>query len=870
MGARSAHSTAINPLTLCAALLSLVYYRLTSMTPLPIDLFLNEIVDKTRAARSLVLVAPPGAGKTTRVPPALLRDPRMFSAEHPNLIMLQPRRVAARSVAARIADENNWKLGEQVGYHVRFDRMLKNSTRLRVLTEGILTRQLLDDPFLTGIGAVLLDEFHERSLYSDIAIALLREVQQTVRPDLILMIMSATLEAEPAAKYLGDCPIVRAQGRTYPIDIHYAATNSQIAESAAGAVENLLAQSWDATGDILVFLPGAEEIRRTQRMLERHDELVLPLYGALTLEEQNQALRPAKRRKVILATNIAETSLTIDGVRTVIDTGYARVARYDTDRGLDRLDLERISKASAQQRAGRAGRTAPGVCVRLWSEKQQHGLADFDVPDVHRVDLAGTVLSLHAWGKPDVRGFNWYEPPREESLDHAEALLHELGALDRQSRITPLGQKLVAAPTHPRLARLLLAAGDAGCGREGAALAAMLSEKDIVVSTREREAKLAGQSDLLHRLTLLERAEQQRFSPALFDQGIDPTAARQVARVRDELFRLVRNSDHRSADDETLLKLPLLAYPDRVCKRREKDPSTAAMVGGGGVKLAAESCVRRGDYFLAIDPRHDPYSPTKQALVKIASHIEPQWLAELFPQSIRQERGHEFHVERQRIVAYRRTWYLDLLMDEDHNAAIDPQQAAELLASTLKPRATEIFTNDESAAAILARVELLRKHMPEQPWPEFDLADALATACIGKRAVAELDSASLTAALMAMLPYPLDRLLEQHAPTAIEVPTGNRIRLQYAKGEPPILAVRLQELFGLPTTPRIAGGRVPVKLHLLAPNYRPVQITDDLASFWANTYAQVRKDLRARYPKHSWPDDPLTAPPQAKGGRRSG
>jgi ATP-dependent helicase HrpB len=512
------------------------------MVPLPIDASLPEIIAHLRESRSLVLVAPPGAGKTTRVPPAILRA-NLLSPEHPNLLVLQPRRVAARTVAARIADENNWKLGNEVGYHVRFDRMMGKNTRLRVLTEGILTRQLLDDPYLDGVGAVLLDEFHERSLHTDIAVALLREVQQTVRPDLMLIIMSATLEAEPAAAYLGNCPIVRAEGRTYPIEISYAPSpQNSLVDRMVASVHGILARPAHKSGDVLAFLPGADEIRRAQRQLEgQHDDcLILLLHGSLPAEEQSRALRPSNQRKVILATNIAETSLTIDGVRTVIDGGYARVASYDPDRGLDRLDLQRISKASATQRAGRAGRTAPGTCIRLWSQKEQNALEDFDLPEIKRVDLSATVLALHAWGKPDVRKFGWFEAPDEETIAAAERLLAMLGALDTSAQITPLGRRMVCVPAHPRLARLLLAAAEQGLHREGASLAALVSEKDILLSIRPEPGAFRGPitqgtSDLLYRLMLLEDSE--RNPPA----NVDPIALRQVQRTRDELLRIGRS-----------------------------------------------------------------------------------------------------------------------------------------------------------------------------------------------------------------------------------------------------------------------------------------------------------------------------------------
>lgn len=853
------------------------------MTPLPIDKYLPEIVAKAKAHRALVLVAEPGAGKTTRVPPALLRA-GVLDAAHPNFVMLQPRRVAARAAAERIAQENDWRLGEEVGYHVRFDRRISASTRLRVLTEGILTRQLLDDPFLEGVGAVVLDEFHERSLHTDVAAALLREVQQTVRADLILVVMSATLEAEPVARFLGGCPIVRVEGRTFPVEMTYrglaaGAARAPVQDRAADAVAEVLKAG---DGDVLVFLPGAQEINRTSARLEpvarANDLLVLPLHGSLPAEEQTRALRPSDRRKVVLATNIAETSLTIEGVDTVVDSGLARVAGYDPQRGLDRLELRQISKASATQRAGRAGRTGPGRCVRLWSQRDELAMEDFELPEIRRVDLCSTVLALHAWGKSDVRGFGWYEAPAEEILVAAERLLEMLGALEGGA-ITTLGRRLMAIPAHPRLARLMLAAAEEGLLEEGAALAALLSEKDIATldfsqDYRNRGPATQGPSDLLIRLDMLERARASNFAPFLRDQGIDPVAARQASRVRDELLRigsrLVRKA-RQSPDEERLLKLALYAYPDRVVRRREKDPSAGTMVGGSGVRLAPESVVRQSDFFLAIDARDDPRNPSREATVRIASAIQLAWLEELFPRQVRRERGVVYDADRDRVVGRGGTYYCDLPLREDADAAVDPEKAAAALVEAVRPSIVEFFESDEGAAEWLSRLALLRKHMPEHPWPAADadaLLEVLAVAARGKRSVAELRRAPLAGLLQDQLIYPLDRLIEQHAPRTITVPTGNDIRLTYAKGERPVLAVRLQEVFGWTDTPRVAGGRVAVVMHLLAPNSRPVQITDDLRSFWSTTYFQVRKDLRVRYPKHSWPEDPLTAKPEAKGGRR--
>ncbi len=776
------------------------------MVSLPIDHSLPAIVQKLRERPSLVLVAPPGAGKTTRVPPAILRA-GLLGREHPNLLLLQPRRVAARTVAARIAEENDWRLGEEVGYHVRFDRKIGNNTRLRVLTEGILTRQLLDDPILDGVGAVLLDEFHERSIHTDMAIALLREVQQTVRPDLILIVMSATLEAEPAGAFLGNCPIVRAEGRTFPVEVVYRPTTTQgmLSQNVADAVLEVMDNS---DGDVLAFLPGAEEIRRAQRQLEsaalRMNFVVLPLYGSLPAEEQNRALRQADRRKVILATNIAETSLTIDGVRTVVDGGFVRVASYDADRGLDRLDLQRISKASATQRAGRAGRTGPGKCVRLWTEKQQHDLEDFQLPEIRRVDLSATLLTLHAWGKPNGREFGWYETPAEAAMAAAERLLAMLGALSSETngRITPLGQKLAAISAHPRLARLLLRAAEQGLAREGATLAAILAEKDFLQESRDGSgANFAGESDLILRMMLLEKADNS------------PTV-QQVRRIRDELLRLRTPACAAipdSADrEEMLLRLALEAYPDRVCKRRAVDPSAGVMVGGSGVRLARESAVHQGEFFVAVDARHDQRSTTREALVRIASIVRPQWLEEIFPQSIRRESGAEFDSQRQRVIGFNRVWYLDLLLREDKDSPVEEQMAGEILGKELRRRAGELFTSDEKAKQVLLRVGLLRQHLPEHAWPEFGakmLGELLAQRCAGKRSVAEVLAEPLEQVLLGALIYPLDRILQQQAPEMIEVPSGSQIALQYSENQPPVLAVRLQELFGWTATPTVAGGR---------------------------------------------------------------
>jgi ATP-dependent helicase HrpB len=859
------------------------------MYPLPIDPFLPEIIGAARSSRSLVLVAEPGAGKTTRVAPALL-EAGLLSPSHPGVVLLQPRRVAARASAARIAEERGGVLGAEIGYVIRSDRKVGPRTRLRVVTEGILTRQLLADPFLEGVGAVVLDEFHERSIHTDLALALLREVRDSVRPDLILLVMSATLDAEPISQFLGDAPILRVPGRTFPVSIEYVptASPSPLPDRAARAVELAIrSPGTDDPGDLLVFLPGAEEIRRTARALapfaESEGLVVLPLHGSLSAEDQDRALRPAGRRKVVLSTNVAETSLTIDGIRTVIDSGLARFASYDAARGLDRLELGRISRASAAQRAGRAGRTAPGRCLRLWSERETRALAEFDEPDIRRVDLASTLLLLHAWGQSDPSRFGWFEAPPAPQLEAAEALLVLLGAIDPAARsMTPLGHRLIALPTHPRLGRLILAAADVGLAREGAALAALLSEKEILLPPESRPSLPAGsstRSDLLLRLDLLTAAEHRGFATSVRSIGVDPRAARQVARTRDDLLRAARRflpagqggaSSSVETEAELLFSL-LLAYPDRVAARRERDPATATLVGGRGLRLDASSVVREAPYFLALDARDERRGRAREARVRLASQIELDWLAQHFPGAYQAETVARFDPERRRVVGFRVLRYRDLTLREEPSQAVDPEAAGLALAAALGADPLAFFRASDEAAQWLDRVAFLRRSMPELELPEATseaLAPLVLDACRGKRAEDDARSGPLVPLLRGLLSHDQDRALQLHAPETLRVPTGNGIRLDYSGDGPPVLAVRLQELFGLAETPRLAGGRIPVLLHLLGPNHRPVQVTQDLRSFWTTTYFQVRKDLRSRYPKHSWPDDPWTARPEARGGRR--
>ena len=857
------------------------------MVPLPIDPFLPQITQALRQHRRLVVVAEPGAGKTTRVGPAILQS-GMLQGPNNRIIMLQPRRVAARASANRIAFEHDWQLGNQVGYQVRGEKRLTEHTPLQILTEGILTRKLVQDPFLEGVGCVILDEFHERHIDSDLCIAMLREIAATVRDDLHILVMSATLDAQPVAVFLGDCPTLDVPGRMFPVQLRFApppppAARHVLPQHIAGQIRNLLDEAPDDAGDILVFLPGMDEIRRTATALEglaqSRDLAVLPLHGSLSFDAQSRVLDKLPQRKVILATNIAETSLTIDGVRTVIDSGLARVLVYDAQRGMDRLELRHISRANATQRMGRAGRTAPGRCIRLWSAAEDKNRKPFELPEIQRVDLCSPILHLHKWGKSDPRGFGWFQIPPEHAIASAQRTLTLLGAL-KDNDITPLGRQMLLIPAHPRLARIMIAAADAGLLEPAAAIAAILSEKDMLLYTTDFGQPVTrqthGRSDILHRLWLLQMAEQSHFSHSLRDQQIDPSAARQVARTRDDLLRQARRLKTRAnpaPDEDDLLKLILLAYPDRVCRRRDNNPDTATMVGGFGVKVDPSSIVVNAPFFVAVDARDDTRRGTREALSRLVSQIEPAWLEELFPHLLSTTRQVQCDPATGKVHATVTTRFVDLPLRQIQDANASPQDIADALAQVAQHQAPAIFATDEPSAKLLERLAFVRKHVPEQPWPLFDdarLGEILAQSCPGKRSIDQLKQQDLAGLIRAYIDYNQLRLLDQLAPESITVPSGSHIRVQYNGDRQPTLAVRLQEVFGWQQTPLIAAGRVSLLMHLLGPNYRPVQITSDLASFWTTAYFDVRKDLRTRYPKHAWPEDPLTAKPEAKGRPRSG
>jgi ATP-dependent helicase HrpB len=868
---------------------------------LPIDVVLPELVAALKTSNCVVLRAPAGAGKTTRVPPALLAaglaGSKTAGKTNGQIVMLEPRRIAARTAARRMAFECGERVGQTVGYRVRFEESVSRDTRILVVTEGVLLRRLQDDPFLEDIEIVVFDEFHERRLDSDLALAMVRRVQQTVRPELRIVVMSATLDPTAIAKYLGDCPIVESEGRLHPVRIDYlrpgdlrAGERQHMTDLATRGIETVLQQT---TGDVLVFLPGVGEIMKTRTELEslsrRHNLEVLPLFGDMTPEEQDRVLSPCDRRKVVLSTNVAETSVTIEGVTAVVDTGLARQMNFDADVGLDRLELTPISKASTDQRAGRAGRTQPGVCLRLWEESAQRRRPDFDAAELHRVDLSSAVLRLFAWGETDIAAFPWFEAPPAESIDHAVKLLRLLGAID-ESGITSLGQMIVQLPVAPRIGRLLVEAFHLGQPDRAALMAAMLSERDPFLRgpAADRNSRGAGnqssgmrttsihrsRSDVLDRLHAVEDFLNtgQTNSPC---GEINRNAVRTLTQVSKQLgsslhgecdrrFARTTNASNMSEDasDEVLLRALIAGFPDRVARRRDVTSDKGLMVGGRGVKLGPKSAVQKSPLFLCVDID----GAGIEATVRQASEVQREWLPQ---DQVRSGEELFFHPTQKQVVARRRVAFADLILEESPTAITDREAAAEVLFDAAKGQLEFVIPADDDAFSnFLARVRCLKQWMPDLPLPAFDestMLEVLRELCHGRRSFADLKSAPWLSTLQSKMDYALVQTIEREAPERITVPTGSRMRLTYEEGRPPVLAVRIQEIFGMKATPRIAGGRVPVLLHLLAPNMRPQQVTDDLASFWANTYEDVRKELKRRYPKHSWPEDPLTAPPVKKG-----
>ncbi len=843
--------------------------RRTVLAPLPIDPCLPDLVRAIRAHGILVLEAPPGTGKTTRVPPALL------DAGVPGeIVVLEPRRLAARGAARRVACERGGELGQEVGYQVRHDRRVSRATRIRYVTEGILVRQLLDDPALPGVGCVLLDEFHERHLESDLALSMLQEVRETLRPDLLLGVMSATLDPEPLLRFLPGAAHRSVASALHPVAVVHLEKpeRRELARATARAVRRALTET---AGDVLVFLPGAGEIAAVAAELAQaagsEDLLVLPLHGNLPADEQDRAVAPQPQRKVVLATNVAESSLTIEGVTAVVDTGLARVLRHDPGRGLDELRLEGISRASAEQRRGRAGRTGPGVCYRLWSKAEERAFPERDLPEVRRIDLAGPVLEVRAFAGRDPREFAWFEMPEPAALERADALLVLLGALDAVThRPTAVGRQMLRHPLHPRLARMLVAGAEAACRFEAAELAALLAERDFLPRAPRDDAHAdlrAAQEahDPLARVALLRELETRGFAaPVCRAHGADREAARAVARARDQLAAgALPRAD---LAPEVLRRLLLCGFPDRVVQRTQRGGREALMVGGRGMLLPEPLAHGDEALFVALEAREAGGRERARAEISLASPIRREWLAELGVGAVAEHTVLGFEPERGRVRAAVELRFADLVLSRAEGVEPDPEQARSLLATELARDPWRWLGEQRELKELLARARWLAERAPELRVPalgEAEVAAAAASLLQPRQGFGELRTADVAGALLAWLPHAVRRTLEREAPERIDLPSGRSARIEYGPRGPTV-AARLQEFFGLAATPRLSGGRVPLTIELLAPNHRPVQITQDLASFWANVYPQVRNELRRRYPRHSWPDDPMQARPEAR------
>ena len=846
------------------------------MKALPIDPLLPEVVDAVTDHGGVVIEAPPGAGKSTRVPPALL-DAEIAADQQ--IVMLEPRRVAARATARRIAAERGGRVGGEVGYQVRFDRRIGKNTKLAVITEGILTRRLQSDPFLEGVGVVILDEFHERSIHTDLAIAFLKEVQQ-VREDLKVVVMSATLDAEPIADYL-DVPALRSEGRTYPVDIEYLdkPPEDRIEYEAARAVRRVVGSKDDDGGDILVFLPGRGEIHRCLDALEEwgkeQDVELLPLYSALSSKEQDRALASGGRRKVIAATNIAETSLTIEGVTVVVDSGKVRQMRMSPASGLDNLELTHVSIASAKQRAGRAGRVREGRAIRLWTHAYEHRMEEFDEPELRRIDLAPVVLEVIAWSGADPREFDWFDEPPEHAVGHGLELLNKLHALRPDSfQLSDRGKRLLELPVHPRIGRMLIEGERRGVAGLTAAMAAIISERDFVNSV-DRDAP-GGRSDVLARAEFLDDVAAGRPQAARrLGFKVHIGGARRVKKVTGQLRNLIDDNSYGGSGDDAL-RAVLAGFPDRVAIRRDEGSDRFVMVGGEPMTLAYESIVRDARFIVApviagkTRARAAVGGVDSRALIRLASEVKEEWLREEFPERFEEVVEVDFDDQRERVMAHRVERFDELRLDAQIvsvDDGADPGEVSRLLASKALEDVPRAFGLDKDDHQYLIRWECARRWFEEAEFPKLmeDEERGNANAEIweqilwGKRSFADLRRMSLPSQLGAYLSGEQRRILEEELPRRIEVPTGSRIRLKYRIGEPPIFAVRIQEVFGWTKTPRVARGQVAVLMHLLAPNYRPAQVTDDLAGFWERTYPEVRKELRARYSKHPWPEDPVNA-----------
>ncbi|MBE0485949.1 ATP-dependent helicase HrpB [Marinobacter sp.] len=814
---------------------------------LPIDTILPELKNTLEQTTTALLQAPPGAGKTTRVPLALLDTPWRHDRK---ILMLEPRRLAARSAARFMAKQLGEKPGQTIGYRTRLDTQVSASTIIEVVTEGILTRLIQSDPMLGDYAAVLFDEFHERSLQADLGLALVRETQQALREDLRVLVMSATLDTAPIARILGDVPVLCSKGRAFPVQVNYrpVTRNVRVVDQVVAVVQEALRNE---TGSMLVFLPGAGEIRRVAQQLQSQvpDHVLLaPLYGNLTSDEQDRAIAPASdgTRKIVLATAIAETSLTIEGVRVVIDAGQQRRAVFDPNSGMTRLVTGRVSKASAEQRKGRAGRMESGVCYRLWGESEQFALADFTPPEIQEADLAPLVLELAQWGARSLDQVSWIDAPPKAHWQQAVALLQWLDLLDVNGAITDHGKAARALGLHPRLAHMVLRGRTLGFGQLAGELAALLEERDLL-------GPGAG-ADLHERIRVLRGESGHR--------GLDPA---RLKSIRQAARRLCRGGAPEHLPTETDVgRLLAQAYPDRIARRRPGSTPRYQLSNGKGAVLREQDTLARQDWLVAADLD----GKAREATIYLAAPVDLIDLERDMATHI-QERDEALWDEKRGTVVARHVRKLGaLLLAEKALAQVSPELLQQGLLDAVRRKGLDSLPWNQEARQWCARVQLLGRQAPAD-WPDVGdgaLQDTLeiwlAPFLANKKRWSDLAGINLLQALNSLLDYSQQQQLEQLAPRALTIPTGQNVILDYTADNGPVLAAKLQALFGWTETPRVADGRVPVVIHLLSPAQRPLAVTADLASFWKNVYPEVRKDTRGRYPKHPWPENPFTAQAQ--------
>jgi ATP-dependent helicase HrpB len=842
--------------------------------PLPIDTALPELRAALARSANVVLQAPPGAGKSTAVPLALLDEPWLGTGR---IVMLEPRRLAARAIAARMAQMLGEPVGGTVGFRTRLESKVGRETRIEVVTEGILTRWLQRDPTLERVGLVIFDEFHERSLSADLGLALSLDAQGTVREDLKMLVMSATLDTAEVAKILGDASLVSAPGRAFDVATRWRETapahrtrgDVDIARQCTRAVLHALEND---SGDVLVFLPGQGEIRRTVQFLAEHDLprgcRVVPLYGDLSAAEQDAAIRPSgtDERKVVVATNIAETSLTIEGVRIVVDSGLARRSRFDPATGMSRLETVRISKASADQRRGRAGRTASGVCYRLWSESEHASLATHTPPEIVDADLAPLALDLAEWGIVDPTSLRWLDPPPAATLSQARELLKSLEAIDADGRITPHGRALARLGTHPRLAHMIVRGDELGARRTALEIAAVLGERDLLQSRGpERNADLRFRIDALERGRIDESKDSLQLSR---DTYVDAGARQRALRTIDVLERQLPNSQPPTANPQPNIgRLLAFAYPDRIAQARG-GAGRYLLANGSGAVLPTAQSLSQSEFLVVAELT----AGDREAVIRLAAPIERAAIESDFAEHIEHRQRLEWS-SRERAVLAREEWWLGALkLSERRIDEPDSERLSNALIEGIRELGISVLPWTKEARSLQQRMTFARgiDQRIAQSWP--DVSDEALTATMeqwlapsleGMSRIDHLARLDLTALLTTMLPWSERQRLDEFVPTHVRVPSGSRIPIDYSQ-DPPTIAVRLQEVFGLSATPTVGGGKVPLTLHLLSPAHRPVQVTKDLTSFWARGYAEVRKELKGRYPKHYWPDDPLTAEATAR------